>query len=65
MNTTINKLATIILFVIGIITTFIGVYNSLNGQEILGDIQTTKGTIYVLFCYVFYHLDNIYSKINY
>ena len=64
MNIPIKKLLLTILFVVGISTTFIGVYNSFNSQEILGDIQTTKGMMYTLFCYVFYYLDSIYSKIN-
>lgn len=52
------------LFLIGTITILIGVYNAVNGKEILGSIQIAKGTIYVLFCYVFYYLDSINSKIN-
>ena len=64
MNIPIKKVLLIFLFVIGTVTTFIGGYNSFNGQEILGNIQTTKGTMYVLFCYVFYYLDSIYSKNN-
>ena len=64
MNIPIKKVLLTILFVIGTITTFIGGYNSFNGQEILGNIQTTKGMMYTLFCYVFYYLDSIYSKIN-
>ena len=64
MNIPIKKVLLTILFVIGTITTFIGGYNSFNGQEILGNIQTTKGSIDILFCVVFYYLDDIYSKIN-
>lgn len=64
MKTQIKKTLLISLFVIGTITTFMGVYNTENSKEILGSIQIAKGTIYVLFCYVFYYLDSINSKIN-
>lgn len=64
MKTQIKKILFILLFVIGTITILIGVYQTLNGKEILGNIQTAKGTIYVLFCYMFYYLDSIHSKIN-
>lgn len=64
MKTQTKKILLISLFVIGTITILIGGYNALNGKEILGNIQSVKGAIYVLFCYVFYYLDSINSKIN-
>ena len=64
MNILIKKVLLVGLLVLGRITTFIGGYNSSNGKEILGGIQIAKGSIYVLFCVVFYYLDIIYSKIN-